>query len=140
MDNPIVKILRFLIFFPICFIAMAIVYWGLGNMLIWLVFLFGLSKFWFFVVIIILGGVIWGLFKVLAFFLVMLAAFISPIKWLGILTISILTFVNSGFLVYNIWTDYSGFGTFGAVIATLLVIEITFVLIFGTKAASLEHY
>ena len=47
MDNPIVKILRFLIFFPICFIAMAIVNWGLGHLLIWFL---GLSKFWFFIV------------------------------------------------------------------------------------------
>jgi len=140
MDNPIVKILRFLIFFPICFIAMAIVNWGLGHLLIWFL---GLSKFWFFVVFIFFGGSIWGLFKMLASLLVMLAAYISPIKWLGTVTISILALINGGNLGYNLWTlkeDYSGWETFGAVIATLLVLELTFALIIGATAASEEHY
>ena len=140
MDNPIVKILRFLIFFPICFIAMAIVNWGLGHLLIWFI---GLSKFWFIVVIIFLGGTIWGLFKMLASLLVMLAAYISPIKWLGTLTISVLALINGGILGYNLWTlkeDYSGWETFGAVIATLLVLELTFALIYGASTASEEHY
>lgn len=140
MDNPIVKILRFLIFFPICFIAMAIVNWGLGHLLIWFL---GLSKFWFFVVFIFFGGTIWGLFKMLASLLVMLAAYISPIKWLGTVTISILALINGGNLGYHLWTlkeDYSGWETFGAVIATLLVLELTFALIIGATAASEEHY
>jgi hypothetical protein len=140
MDNPIVKILRFLIFFPICFIAMAIVNWGLGHLLIWFI---GLSKFWFIVVIIFLGGTIWGLFKMLASLLVMLAAYISPIKWLGTITISVLALINGGILGYNLWTlkeDYSGWETFGAVIATLLVLELTFALIYGAATASEEHY
>jgi len=140
MDNPIIKILRFLIFFPICFIAMAVVNWGLGYLLIWFL---DLSKFWFFIVIIFLGGIIWGLFKMLASLLVMLAAYISPIKWLGTLTISILALINGGILGYNLWTlkeDYSGWETFAAVIATLLVLELTFALIIGATAASEEHY
>ena len=140
MNNPIVKILRFLIFFPICFIAMAIVNWGLGHLLIWFI---GLSKFWFIVVIIFLGGTIWGLFKMLASLLVMLAAYISPIKWLGTLTISVLALINGGILGYNLWTlkeDYSGWETFGAVIATILVLELTFALIYGAATASEEHY
>lgn len=140
MDNPIVKILRFLIFFPICFIAMVIVNWGLGHLLIWFI---GLSEFWFIVVIIFLGGTIWGLFKMLASLLVMLAAYISPIKWLGTLTISVLALINGGILGYNLWTlkeDYSGWETFGAVIATLLVLELTFALIYGAATASEEHY
>lgn len=140
MDNPIVKILRFLIFFPICFIAMAIVNWGLGHLLFWFM---GLSKFWFIIVILFLGGTIWGLFKMLTSLLVMLAAYISPIKWLGTLTISVLALINGGILGYNLWTlkgDYSGWETFGAVIATLLVLELTFALIYGASAASEEHY
>ena len=140
MDNPIVKILRFLIFFPICFIAMAIVNWGLGHLLIWFL---GLSKFWFFIVIFFLGATIWGLFKMLASLLVMLAAYISPIKWLGTITISILALINGGILGYNLWTmkaDYSGWEIFGALIATGLVAELTFALIHGSAVASEEHY
>ena len=140
MNNPIVKILRFLIFFPICFIAMAIINWGLGHLL----FLFlGLSKFWFFVVIVFLGGTIWGLFKLIASLLIMLASFISPIKWLSIVTISILSLLNGGQLVYFLWTlqiNYSGWDIFVAIIGTLLVIELTFALIHGSIAASEESY
>ena len=140
MDNPIVKILRFLIFFPICFIAMAIVNWGLGHLLVWFL---GLSGFWFFIVIFFLGSTIWGLFKLLALLLVMLAAFISPIKWLSMATISVLAYINGGYLGYVVWTlkdDYSGWETFGAVIATLLIVELTFALIQGSIAAGEEHF
>jgi len=140
MDNPILKILRFLIFFPICFIAMAIVNWSLGHLLIWFI---GLSKFCPIVVFIFLGGTIWGLFKMLASLLVMLAAYISPIKWLGTLTISILALINGGILGYNLWNlkeDYSSWEIFGAVVATILVLELTFALINGAAAASEEHY
>lgn len=140
MDNPILKILRFLIFLPISFIAMIIVNWGLGHLLFWFM---GLSKFWFIVVIIFLGGTIWGAFKMLASLLVMLAAFFSPLKWLGTLTISILALINGGVLGYNVWTlseDYSGWETLGAVFATLLVLELTSALILGATAASEDHY
>ncbi len=140
MDNPIIKILRFLIFFPICFVAMAIINWGLGYLLIWLL---GLSKIWFFIVFFFLGGAIWALFKMLASLLVLLAAFISPIKWLGTTVISILALINGGNLGYNIWTmkaDYSGWEIFGALIATALVVELTFALIQGSTVASEEYY
>jgi hypothetical protein len=103
----------------------------------------GLSKFWFIVVVIFLGGTIWGLFKLLASLLVMLAAFISPIKWLSMATISILALINGGYLGYVVWTlkdDYSGWEIFGAIIATLLVIELTFALIQGSTASSDKYY
>ena len=140
MDNPIIKTLRILVFFPICFLAMILVNWGLGLLLIWFL---GLSKFWFFILFFFLGGTIWGLFKMLAFLLIMLASYISPIKWLGKLTISILALINGGILGYNLWTlkdEYSGWETFGAFIATLLVLELTYALILGAIAASEEHY
>ena len=79
----------------------------------------------------------------LASLLVMLAAYISPIKWLSMATISILALINGGYLGYVVWTlkdDYSGWETFGAVIATLLVLELTFALIHGSILASEEHY
>jgi hypothetical protein len=140
MNNPIVKILRFLIFFPICFIAMAIINWGLGHLLI--LFL-GLSKFGLFVVVVFLGGTIWGLFKLIASLLIMLASFISPLKWLSIVTISILSLLNGGQLVFFLWTlqiNYSGWDIFLAIIGTTLVIELTFALIHGSIVASEKFY
>lgn len=139
MNNPIFSILRFLLFFPICFIAISIVNWGLSHLLIWFM---GLSKIWFFIIIFFLGGMIWGLFKLLASLLVMLAAYISPIRWLGTVTISVLAIINGGNLAYKVWTlkaDYSGWETFGAIVATLLVIELTFALIHGSIASNETH-
>ena len=135
-----IKILRFLIFFPICFLAIAIVNWGLGHLLTWI---FSLNKFWFFVVLFLLGGSIWGMFKTMASLLVMLASYISPIKWLGTLSISILALVNGCILGYNLWTlkvDYSGWEIFTAIIATFLILELTFALIYGASVASEERY
>lgn len=135
MNNPIVKILRFLLFFPICLVAMGLVNWGLATLLVWFM---GLSGFWLFVVIFILGGTIWGLFKMLSGLLLMLASFISPVKWMGSITISVLTIANGIYLGYKTWTlkdDYSGWEIFGAIIFTLLILELTFALIQGSLIA-----
>ena len=140
MNNPIVKILRFLIFFPICFMAMWLVNWGLFKLFVWYV---DLSKFWAIVVFIFFAGTIWGLFKMLASLLTMLAAFISPIKWLGVGTISLLAIVNGVYLGYNIWTlkeVYTGWEIFGAIIFTFLILELTFALIHGSSVASQTQY
>jgi hypothetical protein len=134
MNNPIVKILRFLIFFPICFIAFAIVNWGFSHLLLWFL---GLSKVWFIVVMIFLAGTIWGLFATLSSLLAMLLALILPIKWLGSVSISILSLINGGVLCYNLWTikeDYSGWEIFGGVVATILVLELTISLIGGAMS------
>ena len=140
MENPIIKILRFLLFFPLCFIIMAIVNWGFIHLLMWYM---GFSVFWFIVVLFFLGGIIWGLFKMFASLLVMLATYFSPIKWLGTLTITILALANGGHLGYKLWTIkdiYSGWEIFVAVIATLFVLELTFVLIYGSLSVSEERY
>lgn len=135
MDNPIVKILRFLLFFPICFTVIAIVNWGFGYLLFWSL---ELSRFWFIVVVIFLGGTIWNIFKWIAYMLGMLASYLSPIRWLGPITILILALINGGILCYKLWTlkdDFSGMEMFVAVIATILVVQLTFALIFGATDA-----
>lgn len=140
MNNPIVRILRFLLFIPICYIILAIVYWGLAYLLIWFL---GLSKFWFFIFIVFLGGFFWGLFKLFATLLSMLALYISPIKWLSIATISILTLINTGKISYILWTykdAYLGWEKFRAIIGILLVLELTFGLILGSFEANKEQY
>ncbi len=134
MNNPIVKILRFLIFLPICFLVIAIINWGLGHLFLWV---FDLSTFWFIVIVIILGGTIWKLFKWFAAVLTLLAAYISPIKWLSTVAITLLALANGVFLVINIWSGdftYTGWIIFVAIILSLLVVELTFSLISGAVA------
>lgn len=72
-----------------------------------------------------------------------LAAFISPIKWLGVGTISLLAIVNGLYLGYNVWTikeEYTGWEIFGAIIFTFLILELTFALIHGSIVASATQY
>jgi hypothetical protein len=135
MDNPIVKILRLLVFFPICFLIMALLNWGLVYVFIWFL---GLSPFWLFVAIFFLGSSIWTVFTMFAVTLSLLATMISPIDWLGRWTISILAILNGIYLGYKIWTlelDYNGWEIFSAILATLLILELTFALIFGSFEA-----
>jgi len=139
MDNPIIKILRFLVFLPICFCTMAIVDWLFFKIVIWAAYLADYSMFWFLVVIFILGGIIWNFFHLLASLLIIVATYISPIKWLGTVTISIVALINGGKLVYYVWnTDHSKYegAGFAKFILIILAIELTFTLIKGSLAAS----
>lgn len=130
----ITNLLRLVVFFPICILAMGLINWALGFLLLWLL---SLGKFWFFVVVIFLGGAIWGFFKLIASLLVTMTAFVSPVKWLSATTLSVLSLVNGVSLGYLVWTikdDYNGWEIFGAIIATVLVLELTFALIQGALA------
>lgn len=138
MGNTIIKILRYIIFIPICFIAIYIINWGLTHLLVWFM---SLSRLWFLVVIILFGGVIWGLFKGFASLLSALSILISPNKWFGFATISIFALINGIILCYQFWTlkdDFSGWELFGIVIITILIIELTFALIYGALTATEE--
>ena len=138
MNNPIVKILRFLLFFPICFLAMGLVNWGLVILLVWFM---GLSGFWAILVSFFLIGAIWGLFVMISGLLMMLASFISPVKWMGSITISVLAIANGIYICYKTWTlkgDYSGWEIFSAYIFTVLILELTFALIQGSLLAEVQ--
>ena len=139
MDNPIIKILRFLVFLPICFCTMAIVDWFFFKIVTWAAYLVDYSMFWFIVVIFLLGNAIWILFNFLAYLLILVATYISPIKWLGTLTISIVALINGGKIVYMLWnmdhSKYEGAG-FVKFITIILAIELTFVLIRGALVAN----
>jgi len=140
MDNPIVKIIRFLVFIPLSIIVMGIINLGLGHLFIWFI---GLSKFWFIVILLFLSGTIWSLFKLLASFLIMLASLISPSVIISLVTFIVLSIANGIYLIYKFWNfkeNYSGWETFGAVLASFLVVELTWALITGTIAGSEEHY
>ena len=123
---------------------MAIVNWGLSKLLIlFMIGFMGFSKFWLIFLIIFLGGTIWQIFGILASLLIKLACNISPIKWMGTITISILALINGGYLGYILWTlkdKYSGWEIFGAIIATSLVFELTLALIYGSIEASDKQY
>jgi len=140
MNNIFVKILRFIVFFPICFIAIYLINVGFAYLIVWLS---SLSGFWLFFIFFFLFSSIWGLFQNLASALILLTTFISPIRGMGSITISILSIANGLFLWYKIWTakaHFTGWEMFIAFAFSLMVFELTYALIFGAIRADKQHY
>lgn len=133
------KLIRTLLVIPACLIALGIVYWAFGLLLLWFI---GLSKFWFIVVLIFFGGAIWGLFTAISAGLTMLTSMISPNKLFSFWTVVVLSVLFGGRAIYRAWTldlEYSGKVIFGMIIYTILVLEITYVLIHGSAVAGEDN-
>lgn len=123
MNNPIVKILRLLILFPLSFIVIHLIYVALDYFFVWFM---DLSKFWFIVALIFFVAFIQRLLTIFTYFLVISANYISPAKGLGMWIIMILASANGGSFIYNLWTlkDSSGFwDIFTTIVATLFVVN-----------------
>jgi len=131
------KVIRYILFIPICFLALSIVYWAFGLLLNWFI---NLSKFWTIIFLIFFSGAIWGWFMLISGLLMNLASKISPNKNFSFWSILILSIINGIWVIYNSWTmdmKYSGKVIFAAIVFTVLVIELTTALIMGS-ATSLE--
>jgi hypothetical protein len=138
MANVFVKILRYIIFLLICILAIWIIYWAFGHLLIWFL---GLSIFWLIVILILFGSAIWGLFKFLSSILMYLVSRISPNRVLGAYTILILSIISGIWVIYNSWTldiKYSGNVIFVAIVFTILALELTYALYYGSVKALVE--
>uniref|UniRef100_UPI004048927F hypothetical protein n=1 Tax=Roseivirga sp. TaxID=1964215 RepID=UPI004048927F len=83
------KLIRYILFIPVCFLALGIVYWGFSHLLSWFI---GLSTFWLIVILIFFGGAIWGLFKGLSAMLMSFTSMLAPNRILELL------FLQSWFL------------------------------------------
>jgi len=124
MKNPIISILRFLLFIPLCLIIFSIIDFVIYFLLGWI---FSISPFWFFVVIFFLGSGIYGLFSYISTLMVFFVTKLSPIKWFGSLIISLLAFANGIYLIYYTWsanTHYSGWDIFTAILFTFFLISL----------------
>ena len=132
------KLIRYIVFIPLCFLALGIVYWAFGHLLSWFI---GLSTFWLIVILILFGSAIWGLFQGLSSMLMRLTSMVSPNRLFSFWTVLILSIINGVWTIYNSWTmeiNYSGKVIFGAIVFTILVIELTFALIYGS-ATTMEE-
>lgn len=128
------KFLRYLIFIPICLVVLGIIYWLFGLLLSWFI---GLSTFWLIAILLFFGGGIWGLFKVLSGVLMGLTSKISPSFEFSFWTVLILSAINGIWTIVNAWSmdiNYSGKVIFGAIVFTILIVELTFALIMGAAA------
>ncbi len=134
------KLIRYILFIPLCFLAIGIVYWAFVHLLSWFI---GLSIFWLIVVLFLFGGTLWGLFKGLSGILSNLTSRVSPNRVFSFWTILILSIINGIWAIYNSWTmgmNYSGKVIFGAIVFTILVLELTFALIYGSASAMEDDY
>ena len=134
------KLIRYIFFIPICFLALGLVYWGFGFLMNWFI---NLSTFWMMVILMFFSGAIWGIFKGLSALLMNLASQVSPNKNFSFLTILVLSGLNGIWAIYNSWTmpiSYSGKVIFAAIVMTILILELTFALIYGAVSSLEDEY
>jgi hypothetical protein len=134
------KLIRYILFIPVCFLALGIVYWGFSHLLTWFI---ELSAFWLIVILIFFGSAIWGLFKGLSAILMNLTSMLAPNRMFSFWTVLVLSIINGVWAIYNSWTmgiNYNGKVIFGAIVFTILVVELTYALIYGSAKATEEGY
>lgn len=138
MENKIINIIKFLGFISISIGSMILINWLIFSSLIFLV---GLGKDWFLIIFVIMGGIIWRLFKMIAVGLVMLLSyFFSIYKSIGYKTFTWIAFLNGIYLITMIWNsgDFDSTGQiFGGLILTGLAVELTIAIIITT--VSIRH-
>ncbi len=134
------KLIRSILFIPICFLALGIVYWAFGHLLTWFI---GLSTFWLILFLIFFSGAIWGIFLSLTSMLMTFTSMIAPNRMFSFWTILVLSIINGIWTIYNTWTmdvNYSGKVIFGSIVLTILVLQLTFALIIGSATAAGDDY
>ncbi len=134
------KVIRYIIFIPIIFVIVALVYTLLPMSLFALM---GLSKFWIIVLLIFFGGLAVGIFALLPGGITWLSAKISPNKefaFYSILTISVLLGISQ---IYSYWTNLdlteNGFGIFLGIMLTCLTIGFASSLSLGAGIEMFEE-
>ncbi len=135
------KFIRYILFILISFLAVGIVYWAFGYL--FALFFIGLSTFWLIFILISFQGILWGLFQGLLGILMYFTSMISPNRMFSFYTILIISLMNGLRAIYITWTlniKYSGSAIFGAIVVTILLLEITFALVIGSYLATKDEY
>lgn len=131
MDNKITIFFRSILFILLSFLVLSILYGLLGVALIRLV---DLSLLWLCAILLFFGGSIVGFAKGLIFLFLGFSSMLIPNKMIGFVSVLIFCIINCIWAIYKFWTidtTYSGTVIFGAIIFTLIMIHLTFTIIFG---------
>jgi len=134
------KFLRYLLFIPVSLIVISLIYLLFGLLLYWFI---GLSTFWLMVILIFFGSIIWGIFKMLSALIMGLTSKLSPSFEFAIWTILVLSIINGIWAIVNAWSmdiNYSGKVIFGAIVYSILVVELTYALIIGSGSTKETYY
>jgi hypothetical protein len=85
-----------------------------------------------------LGGIIWGVFKMLSGILIAITGMLSPNKKFSFWSMLVLGIIYGVLTIYRSWTtdaDYSGKIVFIVIMFNVLVVELTWALIAGASFA-----
>ena len=130
---------RLLLVVPVSGACIGLINWCLVQ---FLSFLFGLGTLWMVLVLIFLGSILWGAFKVIAAMLAGLVSRLSPFAGFGIWTLVILAVLNCINLIYVVWTfkdDYSFWECIAALFASGYVLELTVAIVSGAVVSRDEY-
>lgn len=132
LNNLLVKFIQLLLYIIICILVIVLAYICFAIFLEWFR---QHSKFWFVVLTIFFGSVLPYLCTMFASLLLTLLSYISPLKWIGAISISILALSSGIFLGYWFWSNAkvsSGWEIFATIAITFLLLESTFSIIMGS--------
>ena len=133
------KVIRYIIFIPICLLAIGVIYWLFGLLL---GFVSQLSTVWKFIIIVFLSGTIWRWFKFLSSFIMILASSISPSKVFSFWTVFIVSIINGIWVIKNVWTlgyNNTFWALVGCIVLTMLIGQLTFAFINGAYVVTKEN-
>ena len=129
------KYLRYLLFIPVTFIIISLIYLLFNFLLYWFI---GLSTFWLILILVFFGGTIWQIFKILSALIMNFTSKLSPSIEFAFWTIVALSVLNGILAIINAWSmdiNYSSKVVFGAIIYSVLVFELTLALIIGSTTS-----
>lgn len=131
-NSDLIKALRWIVYLPLLWFF----YYALETGFIFLFeWFFNLSTFWFWVVLIFLAGAIWGAFKHYSLYGMLLLVRLCPHYKAGAIITSVCTGLWCLFTLLVVWGVFSvesSFSTFHRIIATLLVLGLSWSLILGS--------
>jgi hypothetical protein len=128
------RLIRALIFIPICFLVIMLIYWCFGVVINLLT---ELNTFWIVVAVFFGGSMAWSIFKFLSAILMGFASRISPSRSYSFWLVLIISVINCVMAVFNAWTmdvDYSGKVIFFTVVFSFLMLELTAAIVIGASA------
>jgi len=139
------KTIKFLLFIPVCLMALGIISWTFVHLLNWTIdrttlWYRNIDMIYFVLIIPFFWGTIWGVFKLAAIGLTALLIPVSPEKKFSLYSIASLSLINCLALLVYFWTrdvDYSWKWIFILLIISVFVVDFSssIVMVFSKKGS-----
>lgn len=139
-NSTFMKAVRWILFVPLCILVIALIQFLLGLLVVGVLSL-NLNMFWLIVGLAIVGGFLWGAFKMVSMGISMLTVFVCPDLKVGGYILSILTFLGFLYSIIRLWTiqdNFIGEVIFVCSVITVLYLKLGFNIIFTALIATNE--